>query len=64
MNESVISVASLSTANESDFFSFFDGDAFSDNPEWSSCYCQCFYEDREDDDGSVYVRRSLLQGAS
>ncbi|MCP5130893.1 MAG: GNAT family N-acetyltransferase [Pseudomonadales bacterium] len=47
MNESVISVASLSTANESDFFSFFDGDAFSDNPEWSSCYCQCFYEDHE-----------------
>ena len=25
--------------------SFFDGDAFTDNPKWSSCYCQCFYED-------------------
>lgn len=24
---------------------FFDGDAFTDNKEWSSCYCQCFYED-------------------
>ncbi len=24
---------------------FFDGDAFSDNPKWASCYCQCFYED-------------------
>jgi GNAT superfamily N-acetyltransferase len=24
---------------------FFDGEAFSDNPRWSSCYCQCFYED-------------------
>ena len=27
------------------FLRFFDGDAFSDNPKWSSCYCQCFYED-------------------
>ncbi len=27
------------------FLQFFDGDAFSDNPKWSSCYCQCFYED-------------------
>ena len=24
---------------------FFDGDAFTDNKKWSSCYCQCFYED-------------------
>lgn len=24
---------------------FFDGGAFTDNPKWSSCYCQCFYED-------------------
>ena len=28
-----------------DFLKFFDGTAFSDNPKWSSCYCQCFYED-------------------
>lgn len=27
-----------------DFLTFFDGTAFSDNPNWSSCYCQCFYE--------------------
>jgi hypothetical protein len=27
------------------FLRFFDGDAFADNPKWSSCYCQCFYED-------------------
>jgi GNAT superfamily N-acetyltransferase len=27
------------------FLRFFDGDAFSDNPKWASCYCQCFYED-------------------
>jgi GNAT superfamily N-acetyltransferase len=24
---------------------FFEGEAFSDNPKWSFCYCQCFYED-------------------
>ena len=23
---------------------YFDGEAFSDNPKWSSCYCQCSYE--------------------
>jgi GNAT superfamily N-acetyltransferase len=28
-----------------DFLRFFDGVAFQDNPQWSSCYCQCFYED-------------------
>jgi hypothetical protein len=27
------------------FLRFFDGDAFADNPKWSSCYCQCYYED-------------------
>ncbi len=47
MSESTINVAPLSTNNESDFFAFFDGDAFSDNPKWSFCYCQCFYEDHE-----------------
>jgi GNAT superfamily N-acetyltransferase len=35
----------LSPAREADFMAFFDGEAFSDNPKWSSCYCQCFYED-------------------
>lgn len=24
---------------------FCEGDAFSHNPTWSSCYCQCFFED-------------------
>ena len=28
-----------------DFLRFFDEDAFSDNPKWASCYCQCYYED-------------------
>ncbi len=29
------------------FLRFFDGDAFADNPKWSSCYCQCFYENHD-----------------
>ena len=29
----------------SQLLAFFEGDAFSHHPTWSSCYCQCFYED-------------------
>jgi len=25
-----------------DWLAFFDGDAFSDNKDWSTCYCHCF----------------------
>jgi GNAT superfamily N-acetyltransferase len=35
----------LSAQRQTDFMAFFEGEAFSDNPKWSSCYCQCFYED-------------------
>ncbi len=35
----------LAPALQQDFLRFFEGSAFSDNPKWSSCYCQCFYED-------------------
>ena len=35
----------LAPATLPDLLAFFDGDAFSDNPKWASCYCQCFYED-------------------
>jgi GNAT superfamily N-acetyltransferase len=45
MHEAVADVLPLSPATLSDFLKFFDGTAFSDNPRWSSCYCQCFYED-------------------
>lgn len=40
-----IEIKPLSGALTDDFLCFFDGPAFSDNPGWSSCYCQCFYED-------------------
>lgn len=42
---STVEIHALSPQRLADFLAFFDGEAFSDNPEWSSCYCQCFYED-------------------
>jgi ribosomal protein S18 acetylase RimI-like enzyme len=42
---SPVKIHTLSPARRGDFLAFFDGEAFSDNPKWSSCYCQCFYED-------------------
>ena len=45
MESRTLVVAPLSPDRLEDFLAFFDGDAFSDNPAWSSCYCQCFYED-------------------
>lgn len=27
------------------YLDFFDRQAFKDNPEWSGCYCNCFYAD-------------------
>jgi len=40
-----IEVAPLSPDRLADFMAFFEGEAFIDNRKWSSCYCQCFYED-------------------
>lgn len=45
MSDTAIEVHPLSPERLPDFLAFFDGDAFSDNPKWSSCYCQCYYED-------------------
>ena len=45
MNTPIVDVRALSLALLPDFLKFFDGTAFSDNPKWASCYCQCFYED-------------------
>ena len=41
----IVQVRALTPDLLSDFLKFFDSTAFSDNPKWSSCYCQCFYED-------------------
>lgn len=45
MNQASLQIRALSAELLPDFLRFFDGSAFSDNPKWSSCYCQCFYED-------------------
>ena len=45
MNESAFSIKPLTRETLPLFLRFFDGEAFSDNPQWSFCYCQCFYED-------------------
>jgi GNAT superfamily N-acetyltransferase len=45
MSSAAVQVHALSAERMSDFFRFFDGEAFQDNPKWGSCYCQCFYED-------------------
>jgi ribosomal protein S18 acetylase RimI-like enzyme len=45
MTAATIEMHPLSPSRVDDFISFFDSDAFTDNPHWSSCYCQCFYED-------------------
>ena len=45
MHQSIVAVQKLSPELQQDFLRFFEGSAFSDNPKWSSCYCQCFYED-------------------
>lgn len=34
-----IEIRELSPALLADYLAFFDGDAFADNPGWSSCYC-------------------------
>jgi ribosomal protein S18 acetylase RimI-like enzyme len=45
MRQSIVAVKKLSPELKRDFLRFFEGSAFLDNPKWSSCYCQCFYED-------------------
>ena len=41
MDELVI--RALSPVLLEDYLSFFDHDAFTDNPEWASCYCHFYY---------------------
>ncbi len=38
-----VEVKGLSRALMEDFFHFFDRVAFSDNPDWASCYCYYFH---------------------
>lgn len=38
-----MSVRELAPELLQDFLSFFEGEAFADNPEWGSCFCQFLY---------------------
>lgn len=38
-------IRDLSPALLQDFLAFFEGEAFADNPRWSSCFCQFLYVD-------------------
>ncbi len=38
-----IDIKKLTPSLAQDFLGFFDDDAFSDNPDWSGCYCSFFY---------------------
>jgi len=37
----------LTPASAADYFAFFDGDAFADNPRWASCYCHFLWAPTE-----------------
>lgn len=41
MTEPVV-LEPLGPARVDDWLRFFDGEAFADNPEWSTCFCRCY----------------------
>ena len=45
MTASPVDIQRLSPDLMQDFLSFFDGEAFADNPKWGSCFCQFLYVD-------------------
>ena len=42
-----IQVQELSPARLDDYLSYFDHDAFADNPRWASCYCHFYFANHE-----------------
>lgn len=40
----------LSPGRGSDFFKFFDSEAFGNNPDWAGCYCQFYLTDHRKED--------------
>lgn len=40
----VLEIQPVSAENLNDWLSFFDTEAFCDNPEWSGCYCGFYFE--------------------
>ncbi len=47
MTISRATVKALDAATLPDFLTFFDTDAFADNPKWAFCYCQFLYVDQD-----------------
>ena len=45
MTPAPVEIRQLSPSLLPDFLSFFDGEAFADNPRWAFCYCQFAYVD-------------------
>ncbi|MGE5494921.1 MAG: GNAT family N-acetyltransferase [Burkholderiales bacterium] len=58
----------LSPELADDFLAFFDGPAFSDNPDWAGCYCCFFYIDssewlaRTPSMNREYAKRAIESG--
>ncbi|MEM7363028.1 MAG: GNAT family N-acetyltransferase [Pseudomonadota bacterium] len=63
-----ITIRALSSETLEDFLTFFDGPAFSDNADWSSCYCFFPYHDPTTGDwearSAAENRRSMIDGVS
>jgi hypothetical protein len=47
MTPAPVDIRGLSPALLPDFLSFFDAEAFADNPRWAFCYCQFAYVDHD-----------------
>lgn len=45
-----VEIRPLGPDTRDDFLRFMEGEAFADNPKWSSCYCQCLYVNHEVED--------------
>jgi GNAT superfamily N-acetyltransferase len=67
-----ISVHPLDAGRLEDYLTFFDREAFSDNPEWASCYCLFYHVPDPDweprtgaqnrEDAAALIRAGELQG--
>ena len=58
MTSASLQVQPLVPRRLGDFLAFFDGDAFADNPRWSSCYCQYLQVDHRE---VVWAQRTAQQ---
>ena len=47
IDPSRLAIRPLTSRSSADYFAYFDGDAFADNPRWASCYCHCLWTSPE-----------------